>query len=197
MLGIWQAQVRKDIAGLASTSIPPSQRELAAERGLAEHFVHVRLLRTGAVDERDPALWIPRARAWASARLRERLAEPYATILAGAMWGERGALPPDLHAEFQDTGTMHVLVTAGLHLGVVAALAAAILPGRLPSPPRPLSLDTNMTVARVQESFAPPDTLSFWARPVSSRCSNIRGFRRSATGCSSRLCSHCRCWPGP
>ncbi|MGB8205434.1 MAG: ComEC/Rec2 family competence protein, partial [Candidatus Baltobacteraceae bacterium] len=105
----------------------PSQRELAAERGLAGHFVHVRLLRTGAVDERDPALWIPRARAWASARLRERLAEPYATILAGAMWGERGALPPDLHAEFQDTGTMHVLVTAGLHLGVVAALAAGLL----------------------------------------------------------------------
>ena len=43
--------------------------------------------------------------------------------------------------------------------------ARSILPGRLPSPPRPLSLDTNMTVARVQESFAPPDTLSFWALP--------------------------------
>jgi competence protein ComEC len=32
-------------------------------------------------------------------------------------------LPPDLRAEFQDTGTVHVLVTAGLHLGVIAALA--------------------------------------------------------------------------
>lgn len=43
--------------------------------------------------------------------------------------------------------------------------ARTILPGRLPSPPRSLTLNTNMTVARVQESFAPPDTLSFWALP--------------------------------
>ncbi len=43
--------------------------------------------------------------------------------------------------------------------------ARTILPGHLPSPPRALALATNMTVARVQESFAPPDTLSFWALP--------------------------------
>ena len=43
--------------------------------------------------------------------------------------------------------------------------ARTILPGHLPSPPRPSVLATNMTVARVQESFAPPDTLSFWALP--------------------------------
>ncbi len=43
--------------------------------------------------------------------------------------------------------------------------ARTILAGHLPSPPRPLALATNMTVARVQESFAPPDTLSFWALP--------------------------------
>ena len=43
--------------------------------------------------------------------------------------------------------------------------ARTIRPGRLPSPPRPLTLATTMTVARVQESFAPPDTLSFWALP--------------------------------
>ena len=43
--------------------------------------------------------------------------------------------------------------------------ARTILAGHLPSPPRQLMLPTNMTVARVQESFAPPDTLSFWALP--------------------------------
>ena len=85
------------------------------------------MLSAGPADARDPALWLPLARAWAGARLRERLAEPYATILAGALWGERGALPPDLRAEFQDTGTVHVLVTAGLHLGVVAALAVWLI----------------------------------------------------------------------
>jgi lipopolysaccharide export system permease protein len=43
--------------------------------------------------------------------------------------------------------------------------ARTILPGHLPSPPRAMTLATNMTVSRVQESFAPPDTLSFWALP--------------------------------
>ncbi|CAH2599115.1 LPS export ABC transporter permease LptG [Rhodovastum atsumiense] len=43
--------------------------------------------------------------------------------------------------------------------------ARTIQPGRLPSAPRPMALDTNMTVDRVQESFAPPDTLSVWALP--------------------------------
>jgi len=59
--------------------------------------------------------------------LHASLDEPYASILAGAMWGERGALPLDLRDEFQDTGTTHVLVTAGLHLGVIAALATWLL----------------------------------------------------------------------
>ncbi len=67
----------------------------------------------------------PRSRAYARgglAQLRERLGEPGASIVAGELWGERGALPPDLRAEFQETGTVHVLITAGLHVGLVAAL---------------------------------------------------------------------------
>jgi competence protein ComEC len=56
-----------------------------------------------------------------------RFPEPEATILAGAMWGERGTLAPDLKDEFQETGTVHVLVTAGLHLGVVAAFTVFLL----------------------------------------------------------------------
>ncbi len=43
--------------------------------------------------------------------------------------------------------------------------ARTIAPGRLPDPPRAFALPTNLTVDRVQESFAPPDTLSFWALP--------------------------------
>ncbi len=39
-------------------------------------------------------------------------------------------------------------------------------PGHLPSAPAARSsLPTDLTVARVQESFAPPDTLSVWALP--------------------------------
>jgi len=107
----------------------PSLRALERERGIAWHLERPRVLAKEPPDPHDPTLWIARTRAWASTRLHATLAEPDATILAGAMWGERGALPPDLRAEFQDTGTVHVLVTAGLHLGVVAALAVALLQG--------------------------------------------------------------------
>jgi lipopolysaccharide export system permease protein len=43
--------------------------------------------------------------------------------------------------------------------------ARTLVPGHLPSAPQLLSLPTDLTVARVQESFASPDTLSVWALP--------------------------------
>ena len=105
----------------------PAARDLAAERGLTWRFVRASVLARRPPDDRDVALYCARVRAWASARVHETFPEPEATILAGAMWGERGNLAPDLREEFQNTGTVHVLVTAGLHLGVVAALAVAAL----------------------------------------------------------------------
>ncbi|GAC1304822.1 MAG: DNA internalization-related competence protein ComEC/Rec2 [Vulcanimicrobiaceae bacterium] len=107
----------------------PSLREIERDRGIGWHLERPRVLQTRPPDPSDATLWLPRLRAWASQRLHATLGEPEATILAGAMWGERGTLPPALRDEFQDTGTVHVLVTAGLHLGVVAALALALLHG--------------------------------------------------------------------
>ncbi|MBN8892480.1 MAG: LPS export ABC transporter permease LptG [Acetobacteraceae bacterium SCN 69-10] len=43
--------------------------------------------------------------------------------------------------------------------------ARLLRPGQPPGAPTTLQLPTNMTVDRVQDSFAPPDTLSFWALP--------------------------------
>ncbi|MBN8898472.1 MAG: LPS export ABC transporter permease LptG [Rhodospirillales bacterium] len=43
--------------------------------------------------------------------------------------------------------------------------ARTLRPDQLPEPPRTLSLPTDLTVSRVQESFASPDTLSVWALP--------------------------------
>jgi lipopolysaccharide export system permease protein len=43
--------------------------------------------------------------------------------------------------------------------------ARVVKPGELPAPAQTLILPTNLTVGRVQESFAPPDTLSVWALP--------------------------------
>lgn len=105
----------------------PNQRLIERERGIAAHVSNAQILRTlpAAPPTLDVAL--ARAHAWALAQLRARLPEPAATILAGELWGERASLPPELRAEFQETGTVHVLVTAGLHLGVVAALVLLLL----------------------------------------------------------------------
>lgn len=43
--------------------------------------------------------------------------------------------------------------------------ARIVKPGALPGPPATRSLPTNLTVRRVQDSFASPDTLSVWALP--------------------------------
>jgi lipopolysaccharide export system permease protein len=43
--------------------------------------------------------------------------------------------------------------------------ARTIRPDQLPDAPRTLHLPTDLTVSRVQESFASPDTLSVWALP--------------------------------
>lgn len=56
--------------------------------------------------------------------------------------------------------------TATLQPGAWALTdARSIAPGRLPGPARDMALPTSMTVDRVQDSFAPPDTLSVWALP--------------------------------
>jgi competence protein ComEC len=105
----------------------PSAREIASERGLSWRIARARVMSREPPELGDVGLYCARLRAWASRRVHERFPEPEATILAGAMWGERGALAPDLREEFQETGTVHVLVTAGLHLGVVAAASIALL----------------------------------------------------------------------
>jgi competence protein ComEC len=104
----------------------PSERALQAERGRDGRLDAASLLHTGAAAAWSGATLLARAHEWAQAALRERLGEPAASLVAGELWGERAALPPELRTEFQETGTVHVLVTAGLHLGAVAALVAAL-----------------------------------------------------------------------
>jgi len=104
----------------------PSSRDLARERGLSARLVDAHVV-ARAPPRNDLEALPARIRAHAGNVLHHFLAEPDATILAGMLYGAKGSLPPELHAEFQDTGTVHVLVTAGLHLGVVAALAQFVL----------------------------------------------------------------------
>jgi competence protein ComEC len=122
-----------------------SARELAAERGLAGRLVDAELLARTPAGSWDVASLLPRLRAWAGSIVRKRVPEPQASILAGALWGERGSLPRDLKLEFQETGTVHILVTAGLHLGVVAMLSASLC-GLLGIPRVTASLATIATI---------------------------------------------------
>jgi competence protein ComEC len=102
----------------------PSERSLQRERGIGARLASASVLSVRGHDD-GSAAWPSRAHEWAHEQLRLRLGEPFASIVAGELWGERSALPPDVRAEFQETGTVHVLVTAGLHVGAVAALCVA------------------------------------------------------------------------
>ncbi|MGC8666536.1 MAG: ComEC/Rec2 family competence protein [Chthonomonadales bacterium] len=50
-----------------------------------------------------------------------------AGLAAGILLGARTELPPQLDDDFVATGTVHVLATAGLHVGIVAVLVLALL----------------------------------------------------------------------
>lgn len=105
----------------------PDERILQHERGVSAKLTSARSIRVLPAPPLSVSLAVARLRAWALAQFRARLPEPQATILAGELWGERAALPPQLRTEFQETGTVHILVTAGLHLGVLAGIVLFVL----------------------------------------------------------------------
>jgi competence protein ComEC len=118
----------------------PSRRAIALGEGLAGQLDDDRVIARAPPDPHDARTWAARARAVLSARLRASLREPEATVIAGALWGERGTLPADVRDDFQATGTVHVLVTAGLHLGVIAWLLRLLLQRVLRVPRAPAAL---------------------------------------------------------
>ena len=105
----------------------PDQAAIERERGLDAHMAGAHVLAGLPPAPLSVPVALARAHGWALEQFRHRLAEPYASIVAGELWGERGSLPPELRAEFQETGTVHILVTAGLHLGVVALVTLTLL----------------------------------------------------------------------
>jgi competence protein ComEC len=52
--------------------------------------------------------------------LQSSLPPAEAAVLSGILIGRRSDLPPDLMADFVHTGTVHVLASAGLHVGILA-----------------------------------------------------------------------------
>jgi len=73
---------------------------------------------------REPSRWraaLQRVRAAVTARIRAALPGDSGTIAAALITGETHAIPPDEAGHFRDAGLAHILVIAGLHLGMVAA----------------------------------------------------------------------------
>jgi competence protein ComEC len=105
-----------------------AQRDILAEQGVSA-LIAVPTQRAMVVGSEAPGseAWWARLRLRCAKSVEQRLPPLEATVLEGILWGDRGNLPASLRHEFSDTGTVHVLTTAGLHLGIFAALVAGML----------------------------------------------------------------------
>ncbi|HEY7994323.1 MAG TPA: DNA internalization-related competence protein ComEC/Rec2 [Candidatus Eremiobacteraceae bacterium] len=130
-------RARLSIPGGARNDGEPAERDELDEQG-----VSLILAAPSAYDVKPLGdapgweAWMDRLRLACAHAVEARLPPLEATVLEGILWGDRGQLPAALRQEFSDTGTVHVLTTAGLHLGIFAALVTWLLV-RLPIP-RPL-----------------------------------------------------------
>jgi competence protein ComEC len=106
----------------------PAERDILAEQG-----VSLILFAPGPRDievhgdAHGWEAWWARTRERCAIALESQLPPLEATVIEGILWGDRGDLPAALRQEFSDTGTVHVLTTAGLHLGIFAALISYLL----------------------------------------------------------------------
>ncbi|MBK8206570.1 MAG: ComEC/Rec2 family competence protein [Planctomycetes bacterium] len=80
----------------------------------------------------EPAWWSPHALAYAvHVKFHElvgaRMARDRAAILGATLLGERGNLSHDQRAKFVRSGTVHLLVVSGLHVGLLAGAVVLFL----------------------------------------------------------------------
>ena len=100
-----------------------SWRDYLARRDV---YCELRVKRPGAITKLGGSALNPFLRlAWATRRcvlgaVHAVLPVTQAAVLSGILLGRRTDLPPDLMADFVHTGTVHILASAGLHVGVVA-----------------------------------------------------------------------------
>ena len=70
--------------------------------------------------------------------VQRNVREPEAGVLLGILIGRRTEVPPDLMADFVHTGTVHILASAGLHVGILTLCLMWL--ARKTTLPRKLSL---------------------------------------------------------
>ena len=54
--------------------------------------------------------------------IKSNLAEPYASLLTGMLWGDDAGLPKDLLQNFRTTGTSHILAVSGFNVMVLSQI---------------------------------------------------------------------------
>jgi competence protein ComEC len=106
----------------------PAERDQLADQGVAV-ILSAPAVRDVTVLDKAPGIeaGLARLRERFAVSIESKLPPLEATVLEGVLWGDRGNLPADLRQEFSDTGTVHVLTTAGLHLGIMTGFIAFVL----------------------------------------------------------------------
>lgn len=100
-----------------------SWREYLERRAI---YSTLRVKRPGGVQPQGVSLSSPLLRLAVAVRrrtlaaLHSSLPPLQAAVLGGILIGHRTELPPDLMADFVRTGTVHILASAGLHVGILA-----------------------------------------------------------------------------
>jgi len=80
--------------------------------------------------------WAYKSRNWMVRVIEHTLPEPHSSVLKGIMLGDKESLPPLVQESFLRTGTGHILVVSGLHVGLILLLLLILfrvlaLPSRL------------------------------------------------------------------
>jgi len=89
-------------------------------------YAEMRVTRPGAAQKLDgggggPFLRLAwRVKSYVVTALDRALPGPSGAVLGGILIGRRSELAPDLMADFVRTGTVHILASAGLHVGILA-----------------------------------------------------------------------------
>jgi competence protein ComEC len=119
---------RVDLPGGPRNDGERGERETLADQGVALVIAVHRIDDIRVIgDASGQEAWWARTRATIASAVERRLPPLEATVLEGILWGDRGNLPATLRQEFSDTGTVHVLTTAGLHLGIMAGFIAWVV----------------------------------------------------------------------
>ena len=88
------------------------------------YYPSVELVAEGKAPQPLQAIYALRHRLGES--LRQALPEPEASLARGILLGLRSSIPPALNADFQRSGTMHILAISGQNMAIIAGIVLSV-----------------------------------------------------------------------